>query len=138
MAESVGDKWIWKFIYKVWPPILRVLEKVRFHNSRQEFLLGYLNKKYDKSDLRKFLVSEGFEDAILTWKDPGEILGMRKVDKKVFQYHVRLFYDGEIRGHHEYSSEGSPWNHCIEKGFKASNDYFDDLLEDFLSKSRTT
>lgn len=78
------------------------------------------------------MLKEGFEKAILTWKDPGELVNMRKIDQQVFQYHIRLFSDGEIRGHHEYSSEGSPWSHIFEKGFQESKEYFEKLLWEML------
>jgi hypothetical protein len=123
---------LWKIIYKVYPPLLRFLEKTKFHKGRQPYRLGTLNKKYTKKDLEKFLISKGFEDVVLTWKDTGEILGMRKIDKQIFQYHIRLFDDGEIRGHYEYSSEGSPWNHCVEKVFERREKHFKKLLGKFL------
>ncbi len=132
MEEGLETKWIWRFVYKVWPPVLRVLEKLKFHNYRQEWLIGYFGEKYCKSDLVKLLEKNGFENAILTWKDPGEVLSMRKVDKKIFQYHIRLFDDGEIRVHYEYSSEGGPWKHCVEDGFKPCEGYFKKLLGDYL------
>jgi hypothetical protein len=133
MEEELKKSWILRFVYKVLPPVLRVLEKLKFHNYKQPWVLGHLSKGYSKKDLRKLLVKNGFEDVILTWRDPGEVLGMRKVDKGVFQYHVRLFDDGEIRGHYEYSSEGHAWNHAIEKGFEPRQKYFEKLLGRLLS-----
>lgn len=134
MAKRVKKKLIWRIIYRVWPPVLRVLETLKIHNYRQPWLLGHLNKKYSKSDLRGVLEKDGFEDAILAWRDPGEILGMRKIDKKIFQYHIRLFNNGEIRGHYEVSSEGGPWQHVTSNGFRPADEYFEKLLGNFLSR----
>lgn len=122
----------WKIIYIVYPPILRILEKFHFHNVRQDYLLGRLNQKYTRSDLEFFLSSKGFSPAILSWQDPGEVLNLRLVDKKIFQYHIRLFEDDELRGHYEYSSEGNPVFHVFSVGLRDSRDYFELLLGDFL------
>ncbi len=135
MEKKLKPKLIWRIVYKVWPPVLRVLERLKFHNYKQPWVLGCLKDGYSEKDLRELLIENGFEDAILTWKDPGEVLGMRKVDKKVFQYHIRLFDNGEIRGHYEYSSEGHPWNHSIEKGMKPCREYFEKLLGEMLDRS---
>ena len=98
----------WKIIYIVYPPILRVLEKIKIHNQRQPYLIGCLCDDKNYSNLKDYLKEQGFEDAILAWRDPCEILGMRKTKGK-FQYHIRLFEDREMRCHYEYSSEGNPW-----------------------------
>jgi hypothetical protein len=123
---------MWKIIYSIYPPILRILEAFRFHSARQDFLLGTLNPKYTDTDLKNFLFKEGFSTAILAWRDPGEIFGLRMIDKGIFQRHIRLFKDKEIRGHYEYSSEGNPLNHVFENGFKDDREYFKSLLGDYL------
>lgn len=128
-------KLIWRIIYIVYPPFLRVLEKVKIHEGRQNFLLGYLNKKYNLFDLRDFLFANGYEDAILAWKDTGEILNMRLIDKEIYQYHLRVFENGEIRGHYEYSPESHPLKHVSAIFFENRNEYFEQLFGDFLLKT---
>lgn len=122
----------WKIVYATYPPLLRVLERFRFHSGRQAFLLGQLNPRYTVVDLRDHLASAGFEDAILAWRDSDEVLSVRKVDGDSFQWHVRLFSDGEIRGHYEYSSEGNPFGHIFGRRFEADADFFRSLLENYL------
>lgn len=122
----------WNGVYKIYPPLLRVLEKIRIHNFRQDFLVGILKRDSNHLELRAFLVEEGFEEAILAWKDPGELLSMRKIDNEIFQYHVRIFSDGEVRCHYEYSSEGNPWGHIFEIRFEAQKEYFQELFSDYL------
>ena len=122
----------WKIIYTCYPPLLRVLEKIKIHSFRQDYLIGVLKKDASVKNLQEFLLSQGYEDCVLAWKDPGEILSMRKIDKEIFQYHVRLFDDGEFRCHYEYSSEGNPWGHVTEKVFERRSHYFKGLLKDFL------
>ena len=124
----------WRVMYKVYPPVLRVLEKLGAHSGRQPFVLGKLNSKYGVEDLRRLLVTAGFEPAVLAWKDSGEVLSLRKIDKHIFQWHIRLHADGEVRGHYEYSSEGSPWRHVAEykEAFKPDMEFFSALLGDYL------
>lgn len=122
---------MWHVIYKIYPPVLRVLEKLKVHNYRQPYLIA-TKENIDIERLRNHLEKEGYEDVILAWKDPGEVLGMRKVDEEKFQYHIRLFEDGEIRGHYEYSSEGNPIGHIFERHFEERPEYFRALLRDFI------
>ena len=123
----------WNIVYTIYPPFLRLLERFHFHTVRQEYVLGNLNSRYTPNDLRQFLFQRGFSKAILAWKDPGEILSLRLVDRKVFQYHLRLFNDGEIRGHYEYSSEGNPLFHILDIGLRREENFFRSLLGAYLS-----
>ena len=128
----------WRVVYKMYPPFLRVLEKLGAHSGRQPFVVGKLNSKYGVEDLRRLLTSAGFEQAILAWRDSDEVLSMRKVDERVFQWHIRLYTDGEVRGHYEYSSEGSPWRHVVEykEAFKPDTEFFAVLLGDYLVQNQ--
>ena len=93
---------------------------------------------YDGCDLTEFwayLLSPEYEDAVLAWKDPGEVLSMRKVDKLIFQYHLRIYVDGQVRGHYEYSSEGNPWRHITEQKFEPASEYFRPLLNNYLKRT---
>ena len=124
---------IWSVIYKIYPPILRFLEFCGFHRGRQAYHVGRIHDLGDLSTIKQHLKHEGFEDAVLAWKDSDELLNMRKVDNKKFQYHIRLFDDGEVRGHYEYSSEGNPWRHIREIGFTSSKKYFCEILNKWLT-----
>lgn len=106
------------------------------HNFRQKYIVGKLKSNSNVFKLKKYLFTKGFEKDYLAWKDPGEILSLRKVDlnNPKFQYHIRLFKDNEIRGHYEYSPEGSPYGHIIEKEFRPETLYFKKLLKEFLAR----
>ncbi len=132
-SSYYSQKLIWKVIYKIWPPILRLMEFLGIHNLRDEYLLGHLATNYTKEDFAKFLSHEGFEPTILAWKNPGEILGMRKLDTAMYQYHIRLFKDQEIRCHYEYSPEAKPVGHFLGKVFNFRRDFFEKLLERYLA-----
>lgn len=119
-------------VYRVWPPCIRTAEKLGFHNFRQKHLLGHLNSNFNRESLERMLKQNSFENALIAWRDPGEVLSMRKIDKGVFQYHIRLFIDGEIRGHYEYSPESHPFDHFFEVVFEPATDFFRALLGDYL------
>jgi hypothetical protein len=125
---------MWGIVYTIYPPVLRLLEKVKLHRGRQPYLLGYLRSNCDLNELREYLTSKGFEDAILTWKDEGEVLNMRKIDETVYQFHLRIFDDSEVRVHYEFSSEGSPLKHIRESCFEKRSENFKVLLVDYLKK----
>ena len=105
---------------------------MRIHSHRQKYLFGRLAEFQTPQALESHLTDQGFEKAILAWMDPGEILSMRRLDGPKFQYHIRLFSDGEIRGHYEYSSEGNPWGHSFEKVFDAREEIFREILGAYL------
>jgi hypothetical protein len=103
-----------------------------FHSFRQNYLLGHLNANFNKESFEKTLKENGFEKAVIAWRDPGEVLSMRKIDKEIYQYHVRLFIDGEIRAHYEYSPESHPLDHIFEAFFNPETEYFKKLLGKYL------
>jgi hypothetical protein len=57
---------------------------------------------------------------------------MRKIDRHIFQWHVRLFSDGEIRGHYEYSPEGGAFEHIFETAFRSDEENLEAMLGDYL------
>ncbi len=76
-------------------------------DTRQEYLIGITG---DKKSLEKHLRSQGFKHQLFAWVDDGQIASVRKRDGK-FQYHIRIFEDGEVRGHYEYTPENAPIKH---------------------------
>ena len=129
MSENSG---VWKVVYATYPRLLRLLERAGFHSGRQPHILGVLNSRYRPQDLRNHLLTHGFESAILAWKDSDEILSLRKIDRHIYQWHLRLHSDGEIRGHYEYSSEGNPLGHVFNSAFRKDDEAFIALLGDYL------
>lgn len=113
---SVGN-----FLQPIWPFFRDALVKsgIIHHYGRQPFLFGKLKNGLTKDDFLKFAESIGFHNHFIAWKDDKEIFSVRRLDQKDerFQFHVRLFQDGELRGHREYSPEISPYKHFYEIGF---------------------
>ncbi len=130
--EKQGYKGVWPIIYMIYPPFLRILEKFGIHNTKQDYHLGFLKENTDINQVKKRLESLEFEHAILAWRDRNEVLSMRKIHKKIFQYHIRAYSDGEVRAHYEYSSEGAPLKHILEKRFTLEHDFFKQVLDDYL------
>lgn len=133
MSTSGKGSGAWRFIYRTYPPLLRILERLRFHHGRQPYLLGRLAVAHTPEELNDHLASQGFEPAVLAWKDGGEILSVRRIDGQRFQYHLRLFSDRALHGHYEYSSEGNPWGHITEKVFEPREAFFKELLGEYLA-----
>lgn len=123
---------LWTIAYKVWPPIIRGAEKFGLHDFRQKYLLGHLNAKYNSENLENLLFRHGFENALIAWCDPGEVLSMRLIHKEIYQYHIRLFKDGEIRAHYEFTPESHPYDHFMEAHFNPETEYYKKLLGEFL------
>lgn len=132
MSSYYSEKVIWKVIYIIWPPVLRLIEFLKIHNSRQKYPLGHISSNNNKETLMKLLLSQDFELDVIALRDPGQILGMRKLDTPLYQYHIRLFADGEIRAHYEYSPESKPVAHSFETGIEPRIDYFKKILGGFL------
>jgi len=126
----------WKIVYFLYPPLLRILERLGFHRRGQDYHIGYVKKNYSISDLKDYLEEEGFGASVLSWQDEGEVMNLRKVNKRMYQWHIRVFKDREIRGHYEFSSEGSPIAHIYKKLFIPEEKYFLNLFAKFLDKGR--
>lgn len=124
----------WKNLYKFWPRLVIFVQSFGVHKFKQNYLIGFLNVESTAEDFAKFLHKNGYTRAYMAWKDPGEILSMRKIVRNVFQYHIRLFDDGEIRGHYEYTPEANPIGHFFEAVFTFPKKYFEGLLHKFLKK----
>jgi hypothetical protein len=125
-------KFFWSLAYRVWPPCIRTAEILGFHGFRQNYLLGSLSKRFTKEEFEKYLIDKGFELTVIAWRDPGEVLSVRRIDREVFQHHIRLFDDGEIRAHYEYSPESRPYDHFWEARFDPETEFFKTLLGEYL------
>lgn len=72
----------------------------------------------------------------MAFVDPGEEFGMRKlcpVDYR-YQYHVRVFKDGEVRGHYEKTPEDYPLDHLNEVDFQNRQDDFYAMFGELIER----
>lgn len=131
-ATQKIQKRCWEFLYPVFPLLEGFLNPLRFRR-RQPFLLGWLHPGRSLEDLRKHLHREwGFEHVVPAWTDDGQVLSWRKRISFEYQYHVRVFGDGEIRGHFEYTPEAAPLKHFFEIGQEMRAEEFRRFLADHM------
>jgi hypothetical protein len=119
---------IWKyglaFIIPLVRDILLFFHLIR-HKSRQPFLIGHLRPDRTPEDLRRHLVKHHFEEHFPCWRDDGEVVDVRLRKNFEYQYHLRVFKDGEVRGHYEFTPEYKPFKHIFDIGMT-------DRMEDFM------
>ena len=106
--------------------------KLLRHNIRQSYHLGWLKPEKTLKELIEFLESEGFHNHFFAWHDPGQILSLRKQTGFEWQYHLRIFFDGEIRGHFEHTPEADPIEHMLDEGMKPRHQQFLKFLGNYI------
>lgn len=131
---------IWHFIYKFFPTLLKILLKLHFiwhENGRQRYHIGWLAPGKTLEGLKKHLHEKwGFGNHFIAWTDDGQVLSWRKLMDFQDQYHLRVFSDGEIRGHFEFTPEAHPIEHIEEKGEREAKDDFLKFLGDFVIEKK--
>ena len=102
--------------------------------GRQRFHIGWLRPDRTPDEFMHHLQDIGFHNHSLAWVDEEEYFGLRINDpeKRDFQYHIRLFNDGEIRGHYEWTTEASWYKHFHEIGMEQRKDEFIKFLGDWI------
>ena len=126
--------WFWRFYTPFHPYIRDVSTSIGIvrHEGRQDFLMGTLRPSRSARDLASFLVEKGFGNHFIAWKDTDELVSLRRTDGFRYQYHVRIFKDGEVRCHYEYTPEYSPVRHLIQIGFEDRTAEFRNILKDWI------
>lgn len=106
--------------------IAKEAKTVEGPHRRQPYRIGYIQDAVDKKKIATHLTLNGFFIERMAYPDPGQILSMRRLDTihPDQQYHIRVFSDGEVRGHLEYTPEDRPLAHMEEKLFVERNDLF--------------
>lgn len=102
------------------------------HTGRQEYLVGTLHPSRTARDLAFYLVEKGFGNHFVAWKDAGELVSLRRTVGFEHQYHIRIFKDGEVRGHYEFTPECHPFLHMVRVGFEDRTEEFKILVQDWL------
>lgn len=125
---------LWKLFEPLFPTVRDTWVFLGFikHDERQNFPLGWLRGGASVRDLRQQLTKAGFSHDYLGWVDPDEVLNMRQAVDTIYQYHVRLYKDGEVRGHYELTPESHPFKHLHEKGMVDGASYLEPLLGPLL------
>ncbi len=126
----------WHFIYKFFLPVQKFLLKygiIHHQVQRQKYHIGWLAPGKTLEDLKLHLHSKwGFGNHFVAWTDSNQVLSWRKLTDFEDQYHLRVFSDGEIRGHYEYTPEAHPIEHLEEKGEVDKKEDFLKFLGEFV------
>lgn len=130
----------WYFITPLFPYARTALTSLGLirHNGRQNFLLGRLAPNRRLEDFQKFLEARGFGNHFVAWIDDGEVLSLRRRVNFTYQYHLRVFKDGEVRGHYEFTPESHPIGHFIETVFEPHAEEFLSILKDWVIPASAT
>ena len=131
---------IWHFVYKFFPTFQKTLLETHLiwhNNGRQRFHIGWLAPGKTLEDLKKHLHEKwNFGNHFVAWSDDSQVLSWRKLEDFNHQYHLRVFADGEIRGHYEYTPEGHPIDHFSEKGEGFHRREFLKFLGEFVTHKK--
>ncbi|MFA6273994.1 MAG: hypothetical protein WC662_02430 [Candidatus Paceibacterota bacterium] len=129
---------IWRHIYRFFPSIQKFFLKLGLHEKeRQRFHIGWLAPGKTLEGLKRHLHEKwGFGNHFVAWTDSGQVLSWRKLADFKDQYHLRVFEDGEIRGHFEFTPEAHPIEHFIEKGEQEKKEDFLKFLGDFIVQEK--
>ena len=134
LSQKIKNR-IWHIVYYVFPWFQKHLVEWRiiWHDkSRQKYHLGWLAPGKTLKDFEKHLHEKwGFGNHFVAWVDSGQVLSWRKLVDFDRQYHIRVFKDGEIRGHFEYTPESKSLAHFKEVGEEERLAEFKKFLGDF-------
>ena len=137
--ESVGDraKYVfWKFAYPAHNHIRNLLLKADLIHPpyiwRQDYVLGTIAPGRSVEELLDHVARVGFRNHFVAWEDADEIASVRMLVGFEWQFHLRVFRDGEVRGHYELTPESHPFRHYRKEGQCARRDEFLALLGDWV------
>ncbi len=125
---------LWR-IYTPFHPLVRdaaLVLGIVSHSGRQNFLIGKIAPNRTFKEVIDFLISRGYGNHFIAWKDDGELVSLRRLVGFSYQYHLRIFQDGEIRGHYEYTPECYPILHFRAVDQKDCRDEFQKMLGDLI------
>jgi hypothetical protein len=133
--------WVWRFYTPIHPLIRNLstflgITAATFvdlkDEGRQDYLIGILRSDRSVYKFVLYLVDHGFNNHFVAWKDAGEIVSLRKTVGFRYQYHIRVFADGEVRCHYEYTPEYRPLQHLLEVGFEDRTPEFRTIIGDWV------
>lgn len=128
---------IWRMLYPVWPQIEHMALFIH-GKKRQKYHIGWLAEGQTLATLKTHLSRKwGFGNHFVAWEDKDQALSWRKLDNFERQYHLRVFKDGEIRGHYEYTPEASAIKHFFSINSPAKTRDFMKFLGPFVSHKKT-
>ena len=99
--------WFWRFYTPLHPYVRDFSTSIRVmrHEGRQDFLMGTIAPTRSVREFVSYLIEQGFGNHFVAWKDTDELVSLRRTIGFRYQHHVRVFTDGEVRCHYEYTPE---------------------------------
>lgn len=120
-------KYLFWRMYSPAHPILRdaalALGLIR-HVGRNDFLIGHVSPGQTTHEFISDCVKKGYKKHLIAWREEGELVSLRRVCGFQYQYHLRVFEDGEVRGHYEFTPECHPFLHLKGVGIEDRRDVF--------------
>ena len=106
------------------------------HAGRQNWVIGTLASGRSSEGFIQYLHTKGFFNHFIAWHDDDQVFSLRLLVDFEWQYHIRLFKDGEIRGHYEYTPEAHPRWHVKEVRWEPRRGEFLEFLGDWVVPSQ--
>jgi len=128
----------WRLIYPgyVWGMNMLLRFHIIHHEGRQQYLIGKLVPGAALMTFLKYLEKEGWANHFIAWHDDDQVVSVRRLVGFDWQYHLRIFKDGEVRGHYEYTPESHPIRHLKETGMKESHEDFLRFMGDWVTPAK--
>ncbi len=123
------------WFYSVSQKLQNLLQKTKIikYPGRQPYHVGWVAPGKSLDDLRLQLHANwGFGGQFMSFEDTEQVLSWRKIEPHGGQYHIRIFKDGEIRGHYEKMPETGVLEHLSEKGQREAKEDFIKFLGDCM------
>jgi hypothetical protein len=131
---------VWHLVYRFFPTLQKIFLKWGFvwhEKGRQRYHIGWLPPGKTLEGLKIHLHSKwGFGNHFIAWVDEEQVLSWRKLMNFKDQYHLRVFSDGEMRGHFELTPEAHPIKHFKEEGERECREDFLKFLGDFVTNDK--
>lgn len=103
------------------------------HSGRQPFLLGHVAPNVPIKSFISHLIDIGYGNHFVAWHDDDELISVRMTDGFAHQYHLRVFSDGAVHGHYEYTPEAHPVLHMNESHFEPHRSFFLEQFEELIT-----
>jgi hypothetical protein len=127
----------WLGVYPYYADIRDTLLKLRLirHAGRQNYVIGKIAAGRSVEDFVRYISTKGFGNHFIAWEDEDEIIGLRRPEGFKHQYHLRIFKDGEVRGHYELTPEAHPIKHLKCKGQEPRSEDFFEFCGDWITRA---
>jgi hypothetical protein len=124
----------WKAVYPIHNDLRNFLLITRIlkHEGRQDYAFGVIAPGRNMQDFLKHLEKHQFGNHFIAWDDDDQVMSLRRLDGFERQYHVRIFSDGEVRGHYEFTPECYPILHYKAHGQEERREEFSGFFGDWV------